>query len=75
MRSKFEENKLNKAEFLSEYFPESIDPTPYRKIVEEQIGNLISYLKRKFEIDDLIKQLVKVTIDTNQEQAASTKQM
>ncbi len=71
VRSKFEENKLNKTEFLSEYFPEPIDPIPYRKTVEEQIGNLIIYLKKKFEIDDTIKQLVKFTVDTNQEQAES----
>lgn len=57
VRSKFEEHKLPTSDFLRKYFPDSIDPSHYRMIIEKEIDRMIAYLERKFSFDTAIKQL------------------
>lgn len=62
VRSKFEEGRLTTSEFLGNYFPEAIDPTPYRNTVEREIDRMIDYLKKKFDLDNMEAQLQQFTL-------------
>ena len=58
VRTKFEENKLNRTEFLGQYFPSSVDSSVYRSLLENEITAMIDYLRKKFQFDS---QLTKLT--------------
>jgi len=62
VRSKFEEGSLTTSEFLGDYFPEVIDPTPYRNTVEREIDRMIDYLQNKFQLDNMESQLQQFTL-------------
>lgn len=62
VRSKFEENKLNASEFLKEYFPPDVNPTPYRNILNAEIERMCQYLSRKFEMDKQLGDLLSFPI-------------
>lgn len=62
VRDKFEKNNLNATEFLSKYFPEEVNPKPYKSVVENEIDRMIDYLTKKFKIDSEIQQLHKFNI-------------
>lgn len=62
VREKFEKNNLNATEFLSKYFPEEVNPKPYKSVVENEIDRMIDYLTKKFKIDSEIQQLHKFNI-------------
>lgn len=57
VRSKFEEQTLPTTEFLRHYFPDVIDPSPYRKMVEDEIDRMIAYLSYKFDLESAIREL------------------
>lgn len=57
VRAKFEEQTLPTTEFLRHYFPDIIDPSPYRKMVEDEIDRMIAYLNRKFDLESAIREL------------------
>lgn len=57
VRSKFEEGKINSDEFLKEFYPEAINPAPYREIVQRQLDCIYAYLEEKFELDRLEENL------------------
>lgn len=57
VRAKFEEQKLPTTDFLRSYFPDVIDPSPYRKMVEDEIDRMIAYLSHKFELESTIREL------------------
>ena len=67
VRSKFEENKLNASEFLKEYFPQNVNPAPYRSIIDSEIERMCQYLSSKFEIDRKLEALLTfpIVIDDN----------
>ena len=71
VRTKFEENKLNATEFLGSYFPKSIDNSAYKAILEIEIGRMIGYLEKKFELDKKTKKLSSFGIETSAENAES----
>lgn len=62
IRDKFEQNNLNATEFLSKYFPEGVDPKPYKSIVENEIDRMIKYLNKKFKLDAEVQQLHKFNL-------------
>lgn len=57
VRAKFEEQTLPTTEFLRHYFPDVIDPSPYRKMVEDEIDRMIAYLSHKFDLESAIREL------------------
>ncbi len=62
VRAKFEEQTLPTTEFLRYYFPDTIDPSPYRKMVEDEINRMIEYLRKKFELESEIERLKSFSI-------------
>lgn len=62
VRSKFEENKLNASEFLKEYFPQDVNPLPYRSILNAEIERMCQYLSHKFEMDKCLEDLLSFQI-------------
>lgn len=62
VRSKFEEQKLPTTEFLRNYFPDRIDPSPFRKIIENEIDRMIRYLEQKFNLETTVKTLKQFSI-------------
>ena len=71
VRSKFEENKLNTTEFLAQYFPDAVDSTAYRALLEESISKMLSYLEKKFRYDKKLKSLNSFAIEVQNENAES----
>jgi hypothetical protein len=71
VRSKFEENTLNRTAFLGQYFPEPIDNSPYKTLLENEISKMVNYLRRKFELDAKFKKLAVFNIEVNEENAES----
>lgn len=71
VRIKFEENKLNRTEFLEKYFPASIESTAYKALVESEISRMIDYLSQKFEFASKVKKLGQFKIEINEENAES----
>lgn len=57
VRKKFEENSINRTEFLKDYFPADIDSKPYRMRVENEINRMTEYLIKKFKVDNLCEKL------------------
>lgn len=57
VRTKFEENKLNRTEFLGQYFPPSVDSSAYHSLLENEIATMIEYLEKKFQFDSQLKKL------------------
>lgn len=57
VRKKFEENSINRTEFLKDYFPADIDSKPYRMRVDNEISRMTNYLTQKFKIDNLCNKL------------------
>lgn len=62
VRAKFEEQTLPTTEFLRHYFPDVIDPSPYRKMVEDEIDRMIAYLDHKFDLESAIGELKSFSI-------------
>lgn len=62
VRAKFEEQTLPTTEFLRNYFPDVIDPSPYRKMVEDEIDRMIAYLNHKFSLESAIGELKSFSI-------------
>lgn len=71
VRTKFEENQLNRTEFLGPYFPSPVDNLPYRTLLEAELARMIEYLRRKFEYDSKIKSLATFSIEVSEENAES----
>lgn len=71
VRTKFEENKLKSSEFLSDFFPQKVDPKPYRAIINNEVKRMFDYLQYKFELDNLEKQLSSFMIEIIHNQAES----
>lgn len=57
IRRKFDDNSINRTEFLKDYFPPDIDQKPYRMRVENEISRMTQYLNQKFKIDSLLDNL------------------
>lgn len=62
VRAKFEEQTLPTTEFLRHYFPDVIDPSPYRKMVEDEIDRMIAYLNHKFDLESAVRELKSFSI-------------
>ena len=62
VRRKFEEQRLSTTDFLKNYFPDRIDPSPYRKMVENEIDRMVGFLEQKFDLDAAIRRLSSFTI-------------
>lgn len=71
VRSKFEENKLNRTEFLEKYFPTPVDNTAYKSLLESEISRMIDYLSKKFELAAKLKKLGVFSIEISEENAES----
>lgn len=71
VRTKFEENKLNRTDFLSAYFPSSVDSSAYRSMLENEIARMLTYLSKKFELEQKLKNLTTFDIDTAEGRADS----
>lgn len=71
VRKKFEENGLNRTEFLGAYFPEPIESAAYKAVLENEIAKMIDYLKTKFELSAKMKKLATFCIEAVEEDAES----
>ena len=71
IRTKFEENTLNRTEFLGQYFPPSVDSSAYRSLLENEITSMIEYLSKKFYLDAQIKKLYTFPIFISEDNAES----
>lgn len=71
VRTKFEENKLNRTEFLGQYFPPSVDSSVYRALLENEIASMTDYLSKKFQLDAQIKKLSSFPIFISEDNAES----
>lgn len=71
VRTKFEENKLNRTEFLGQYFPSSVDSSAYRSLLENEISAMIDYLSKKFQLDAQFKKLSPFPIFISEDNAES----
>lgn len=71
IRQKFDENQLNATEFLGPYFPKSIDSSPYKTLLENEISQMIEYLQKKFNIDSMKKKLSSFNIVIDEDFADS----
>lgn len=71
VRTKFEENKLNRTEFLGQYFPSSVDSSAYRALIENEIASMIDYLSKKFQLDAQLKKLSTFPIFISEDNAES----
>ena len=57
VRSKFDDAPINSNEFLQDFYPQAVDPAPYRELVQRQLDKVYRYLQEKFEIESLIGNL------------------
>lgn len=57
VRKLFEQNKINRSDFLNLYFPEDVDAKVYRMKVQNQLDRFFNNIKQKFEYDELLKNL------------------
>lgn len=71
VRAKFEENQLDRTEFLAKYFPSPIDNSTYRSLLEREISRMINYLSAKFDYEAKLKKLGKIKIEISKEKAES----
>ena len=71
IRQKFDENQLNATEFLSPYFPQPVDNSPYKVLLENEITRMIEYLRRKFDIESRLKNLSSFNIVIGEDNAES----
>lgn len=71
IRQKFDENQLNATEFLGPYFPQPVDSSPYKAILENEVTRLINYLRKKFDIDSKCKKLSTFNVVIGEENADS----
>ena len=71
VRKLFEENKINRSEFLHLYFPEDVDIKVYRKIIENELEKFFNNIKQKFEYDELLKNLSMFEIKDDTQSALS----
>lgn len=71
VRKLFEENNINRSEFLHLYFPEDIDAKVYRLKVENELEKFFNYIKQKLQYDVLLKELSMVVIKDNTQSALS----
>ncbi|SHM63650.1 hypothetical protein SAMN02746066_02706 [Anaerosporobacter mobilis DSM 15930] len=71
VRTKFEENILNATEFLGKHFPSTVDAQPYKSIINNEIDKMISYLKKKFQLDTYIENLRTFSIVVSESNAES----
>lgn len=71
VRTKFEENKLNRTEFLGQYFPPSVDSSAYRAVLENEIASMIDCLTKKFQRDAQLKKLSTFPIFISEDNAES----
>lgn len=53
VRDKFEHERIKSDEFLKEYYPEPINPEPYRIVIERELNKVYKYLEEKFELDNI----------------------
>lgn len=71
IRQKFDENQLNATEFLGSYFPQPVDSSPYKILLENEVSRLIDYLQKKFDIDSKYKKMSPFNIVVGEENAES----
>ena len=71
IRQKFDENQLNATEFLGPYFPQPVDNSPYKALLENEVVRLITYLRKKFDIDLKRKKLSTFNVVIGEENADS----
>lgn len=71
IRQKFDENQLNATEFLRPYFPHTVDNSPYKVLLENEISRMIDYLRRKFDFESKLKKLSSFSIIVDQKNAES----
>ena len=71
IRTKFEENKLNRTDFLESYFPAPIENSSYKAVLENEISRMLDYLRRKFEFAAKTKKLATFTVEVSEENAES----
>lgn len=55
VREKFEESKIKSDEFLRKFYPEPINPEPYRQVVQRELNKIFDYLEEKFALDEIEK--------------------
>jgi predicted ATPase len=67
VRKKFEEEKIRSDDFFSGYYPEPVDPAPYREMIEREIGKVFDYLQEKFIIEEMEKNLGGFKLICNEE--------
>lgn len=63
VRKKFEDDPIKSDEFLKDFYPPAIDPSPYREQVQRQLDKVYRYLQEKYEIDSLICNLGRVELE------------
>lgn len=71
VRTKFEENRLNRTEFLGQYFPPSVDSSAYWALLKNEIDSMIDYLSKKFHLEAQLKKLSTFPIFISEENAES----
>lgn len=57
VREKFEESKIKSDEFLRKFYPEPINPEPYRQVVQRELNKILGYLEEKFALDEIEKSM------------------
>lgn len=71
VRSKFAEDKLIATDFLGKYFPEPIDNSAYKSLLDAEVSRMLGYLNRKFEFDEKLRKLSSFQIEISIEKAES----
>ena len=63
VRSKFEEGRIKFDIFLKDFYPDEVNPVPYREIIQRQLNKIYVYLEEKFELDRLENSLGRFVIE------------
>lgn len=64
IRSIFDEDGLKPDKYLSNFYPNAINATKYRSIVDTELEKMYNAIRKKFSYDDAIKKLPKFQIPT-----------
>lgn len=57
VREKFEESRIKSDEFLRKFYPEPINPEPYRQVVQRELNKMFEYMEEKFALDEFEKSM------------------
>lgn len=63
VRAKFEERNLDASVFFSDFFSMKVDAKRYQDQVEKELDKLLSYLKKKFSLEERVSKLGRFGIE------------